>query len=127
MNNKKKILYVRCSTLEQRTDRQRVNESEFDLVVEDKCSGAISFFERTGGIEIKKLVDNNLIDSLSVWQIDRLGRDLRDIMNTIHYFNQKGITCSKRRADVVHASHVVQHYTNRYFFGGFEFFYRQSV
>ena len=92
MNNKKKILYVRCSTLEQRTDRQRVNESEFDLVVEDKCSGAISFFERTGGIEIKKLVDNNLIDSLSVWQIDRLGRDLRDIMNTIHYFNQKGIT-----------------------------------
>ena len=91
-NNKKKILYVRCSTLEQRTDRQRVNESEFDLVVEDKCSGAISFFERTGGIEIKKLVDNNLIDSLSVWQIDRLGRDLRDIMNTIHYFNQKGIT-----------------------------------
>lgn len=78
--------------MEQRTDRQRVNESEFDLVVEDKCSGAISFFERTGGIEIKKLVDNNLIDSLSVWQIDRLGRDLRDIMNTIHYFNQKGIT-----------------------------------
>jgi len=91
-NNKKKILYVRTSTLEQRTDRQRVTESEFDSVIEDKCSGAISFFERTGGIEIKKLVDNNLIDSLSVWQIDRLGRDLRDIMNTIHYFNQKGIT-----------------------------------
>jgi DNA invertase Pin-like site-specific DNA recombinase len=92
MNNKKKILYVRTSTVEQRTDRQRVNESEYDLVIEDKCSGAISFFERTGGIEIKKLVDNDLIDSLSVWQIDRLGRDLRDIMNTIHYFNQKGIT-----------------------------------
>lgn len=92
MNNKKKILYVRTSTIEQRTDRQRVTESEFDLVIEDKCSGAISFFDRTGGIEIKKLVDNDLIESLSVWQIDRLGRDLRDIMNTIHYFNQKGIT-----------------------------------
>jgi DNA invertase Pin-like site-specific DNA recombinase len=78
--------------LDQRTDRQRVTESEFDLVFEDKCSGSISFFERAGGIEIKKLVDNDLIDSLSVWQIDRLGRDLRDIMNTIHYFNQKGIT-----------------------------------
>ena len=91
-SNKKKILYVRTSTLEQRTDRQRVTESEFDLVIEDKCSGAISFFERTGGIEIKKLIDNNLVESLSVWQIDRLGRDLRDIMNTIHYFNQKGIT-----------------------------------
>lgn len=91
-NNKKKILYVRTSTIEQKTDRQRVTESEFDLVIEDKCSGSISFFERTGGVEIKKLVDNEIIESLSVWQIDRLGRDLRDIMNTIHYFNQKGIT-----------------------------------
>ena len=91
-NNKKKILYVRTSTIEQKTDRQRVNESEYDYVVEDKCSGAIPFFERTGGIEIKKLVDNNILESLSVWQIDRLGRDLRDIMNTIFYFNEKGIT-----------------------------------
>jgi DNA invertase Pin-like site-specific DNA recombinase len=91
-SNKKKILYVRTSTIEQKTDRQRVNESEYDFVVEDKCSGAIPFFERAGGIEIKKLVDNNILESLSVWQIDRLGRDLRDIMNTIFYFNEKGIT-----------------------------------
>lgn len=86
-----KVLYVRVSTLEQKTDRQRVNEKDFDLVIEDKCSGAISFFEREGGKEIKKLVDEGLLKTLSVWQIDRLGRDLRDIMNTIHYFNQKGI------------------------------------
>ena len=32
-----------------------------------------------------------MLQSLSVWQIDRLGRDLRDIMNTIHYFNEKGV------------------------------------
>lgn len=85
------ILYARVSTLEQKTDRQRVTEKDFDLVIEDKCSGAIPFFERVGGIEIKKLVDNKIIKSLSVWQIDRLGRDLRDIMNTIHYFNQQSI------------------------------------
>jgi DNA invertase Pin-like site-specific DNA recombinase len=85
------ILYTRVSTLEQKTDRQRVNEKDFDSVIEDKCSGSISFFERTGGIEIKKLIDNGILKSLSVWQIDRLGRDLRDIMNTIHYFNQKNI------------------------------------
>ena len=92
-NNSKNmnILYTRVSTLDQKTDRQRVNEKDFDSVIEDKCSGAISFFERTGGIEIKKLVDNGIVKSLSVWQIDRLGRDLRDIMNTIHYFNQKNI------------------------------------
>src|SRR5450755_4673713 len=86
-----KVLYARVSTLEQHTDRQRVNEKDFQLVVEDKCSGVIPFFERPGGTEIKKLVDEGILTTLSVWQIDRLGRDLRDIMNTIHYFNQKKI------------------------------------
>jgi len=86
------VLYCRVSTLDQKTDRQRVNESDYKLVVEDKCSGAIPFFERPGGIEIKKLVDNQILTSLSVWQIDRLGRNLRDIINTIHYFAERNIT-----------------------------------
>jgi DNA invertase Pin-like site-specific DNA recombinase len=86
-----KVLYVRVSTLDQKTDRQRVNEKDYDLVIEDKCSGAISFFEREGGKQIKKLIDEGILQTLSVWQIDRLGRDLRDIMNTIHYFNQKDV------------------------------------
>ena len=86
-----KVLYCRVSTLDQKTDRQKVNEKDFQLLVEDKCSGAIPFFERPGGSEIKKLVDEGILTSLSVWQIDRLGRDLRDIINTIHYFTQKKI------------------------------------
>jgi DNA invertase Pin-like site-specific DNA recombinase len=36
------ILYVRVSSLEQRTDRQRVNEKDFDKVIEDKCSGSLN-------------------------------------------------------------------------------------
>jgi len=86
-----KVLYCRVSTLDQKTDRQRVSEKDFKLVIEDKCSGAIPFFDRPGGIEIKKLVDEGILTSLSVWQIDRLGRDLRDIINTIHYFVEKKI------------------------------------
>jgi DNA invertase Pin-like site-specific DNA recombinase len=86
------VLYCRVSTIDQKTDRQRVNEQDFNLVVEDKCSGAVPFFEREGGIEIKKLIDEGVLKSLSVWQIDRLGRDLRDIMNTIHYFSEREIT-----------------------------------
>jgi len=85
------VLYCRVSTLDQKTDRQRVNEKDFHYVVEDKCSGAIPFFDRPGGQEIKKLVEEGILTSFSVWQIDRLGRDLRDIMNSIHYFNQKKI------------------------------------
>lgn len=87
-----KILYCRVSTLEQKTDRQKVNETDFDLVIEDKCSGSTPFFERTGGMEIKKLIDEGVKISLGVWQLDRLGRDLRDIINTIYYFNEKKIT-----------------------------------
>ena len=86
-----KVLYCRVSSIDQKTDRQKVNESDFKLVVEDKCSGAIPFFERPGGIEIKKLIDKGALTSLGVWQIDRLGRDLRDIINTIYYFVEKKI------------------------------------
>ena len=87
-----KVLYARVSSIDQKTDRQRITENEFNLVVEDKCSGAIPFFEREGGKEIKKLLDNGILKNLSVWQIDRLGRDLRDIINTIHYFNEKRVS-----------------------------------
>lgn len=86
------ILYCRVSTIEQKTDRQKVSENDFNLVIEDKCSGAVPFFEREGGREIKKLVDEKVVKSLSVWQIDRLGRDLRDVINTIHYFNERKIS-----------------------------------
>ncbi|AOW08432.1 recombinase family protein [Flavobacterium gilvum] len=87
-----KVLYARVSSIDQKTDRQRITENEFNLVVEDKCSGAIPFFEREGGKEIKKLLDNGILKTLSVLQIDRLGRDLRDIINTIFYFNERKIS-----------------------------------
>ena len=86
-----KVYYVRVSTVDQRTDRQRINEKEFDLVVEDKCSGSIPFFEREGGKKIKQLLDKKIITSLSVWTIDRLGRDLLDILNSIQYLSERGI------------------------------------
>ena len=78
-------------TIDQNTDRQKVNERDYQLVIEDKCIGAIPFFDRNGGKEALNLIDKGILKDLYVWQIDRLGRDLRDILNTIHFFNQKGI------------------------------------
>ena len=51
------ILYTRVSSVDQKTDRQRVKEDEFDKVIEDKCSGAIPIFERPEGslYNIKRL------------------------------------------------------------------------
>lgn len=86
-----KILYVRVSSLDQNTDRQKVNDSEYNYVVEDRCSGAIPFFDREGGKEILKLINKNAISSVSVITIDRLGRNLKDILQTIEFFTTRRI------------------------------------
>jgi DNA invertase Pin-like site-specific DNA recombinase len=86
------ILYTRVSSIDQKTDRQRVNEKDFKIVVEDKCSGSIPFFEREGGKDILRYIEKGIVLScLSVWTIDRLGRNLRDILNTIHFFTERKI------------------------------------
>jgi DNA invertase Pin-like site-specific DNA recombinase len=85
------ILHVRVSTIDQKSDRQKVNEKDFDKVIEDKCSGSIPIFEREGGKELKKLIEADLVKSISYWQIDRCGRDLRDIINFLHYTTSKKI------------------------------------
>lgn len=86
-----KVLYTRISTFEQKSDRQTQNAKEYDFLIEDKCSGATPFFEREGGKRIEKMVTKGQVTSLFVHQIDRLGRNLLDILNTISYFNKKGI------------------------------------
>jgi hypothetical protein len=40
------VLYTCVSTLVQKTDRQTMNSASYALLVEDKCSGSIPFFER---------------------------------------------------------------------------------
>ena len=85
------ILYTRISTVEQKNDRQVQNAKDFDYVIEDKCSGATPFFERDGGKRIEKMISKNRVTKISVHQIDRLGRNLLDVLNTCAYFNKKGI------------------------------------
>lgn len=86
-----KVLYVRTSTIEQKTDRQRVNEKDFQLVIEDKCSGAINLFEREGGRQLLRLIEKGALAELYVWQIDRLGRCLLDILSNIKFLTEKKI------------------------------------
>jgi DNA invertase Pin-like site-specific DNA recombinase len=86
-----KVLYVRISSIDQRTDRQRVNENDFDLVIEDVASGSVPFQEREGGRRVLELLNKNHLAELSVWQIDRIGRDIRDIINTLHLFSTRKV------------------------------------
>lgn len=85
------LLYTRISSVDQNSQRQSQNAKDFDFVIEDRCSGAIPFFEREGGKRIEKMVSKNQVTKISVHAIDRLGRNLLDILNTIAFFNGKGI------------------------------------
>ena len=86
-----KVLYVRTSTTEQKTDRQRVNEKDYHLVIEDKCSGSSDLFDREGGKKLLKLIEKGVLTDLYIWEIDRLGRNLLCILNNIKFFNDKNI------------------------------------
>jgi DNA invertase Pin-like site-specific DNA recombinase len=89
--NPTKVLYTRVSTNEQNSKIQKLDLENYDIVVEDKCSGAIPFFERNGGKEMLNLVKKDSNIELNVWSIDRLERDTRCLLNTIHFFTSKGI------------------------------------
>ena len=85
------LLYTRISSIDQKSLRQTQNAKDFDYLIEDKCSGATPFFDREGGKQIEKLVSKSKVTIISVHTIDRLGRNLLDILNTIAFFNKKGI------------------------------------
>ncbi|RYY48714.1 MAG: recombinase family protein [Chitinophagaceae bacterium] len=86
-----RILYARCSTVQQKTDRQRVHQSSYDLLIEDWCSGTIPFFEREGGRRVRNHLKKGEISELAVWDISRLGRDLLDCLNVIASFTKAGV------------------------------------
>jgi DNA invertase Pin-like site-specific DNA recombinase len=84
-----KVKYIRVSSISQNTCRQELNNEFFPVV--DKCSGSIPFFERDGGKGIMEMIEEQKLTELYVSSIDRLGRDLRDILNVITIFNEKKI------------------------------------
>lgn len=86
-----KVLYIRTSTVEQNSNRQKRNNDKNCKIIEDKCSGTIPFFERDGGKKIFNLTEKGIIDELIVHEIDRLGRNLIDILKTIAYFNSQNV------------------------------------
>ena len=83
-----KIKYVRISTANQNTERQLVNENDFDKVYVDVCSGSVPFAKRPEAI---KLLNNEAIKYICVNEVTRLGRNLSDILKTLEYFNNKGV------------------------------------
>ncbi|MFX0557128.1 recombinase family protein [Maribacter sp. CXY002] len=80
-----KAKYIRVSTTEQNTDRQK--EGGYKLYI-DKVSGSVPFNKRPQAI---KLLNDGSIKEVYVQSIDRLGRNTMDILSTIKEFTSKGI------------------------------------
>jgi len=90
------FLYCRVSTSEQTVDNQLLALSlrgysvQPTRVIAETISGGVSAMERAG---FKNLVQNKLEagDSLVVLKLDRLGRDMIDVLNTVDMLRAKGI------------------------------------
>jgi DNA invertase Pin-like site-specific DNA recombinase len=82
-----KAIYIRISTANQKTERQMRNtENEKHFI--DVCSGTIPFNERPNA---QKLINDKTITEIQVEDIDRLGRNGLDVLNTIQHFTANNV------------------------------------
>lgn len=81
------VLYTRISTAEQNASRQL--KEGFDMVFPDECSGSIPFKERKEGRKLLKLVEQGRVESITVHSIDRLGRNVAEILSNVELFNSR--------------------------------------
>ena len=68
--HEKDYKYIRVSTPEQNTSRQK----DGLIPIVDICSGSIPFEDREAGQELMKRTQLGYVKSISVQSIDRLGR-----------------------------------------------------
>ena len=87
-----KARYNRISTPNQNLERQIAKQNPDEVLFNDVVSGSVAFSERKKGMELINLIESGVIDYISVSSVDRLGRGLNDIINTLSYFNSKGVT-----------------------------------
>lgn len=87
---KKVVKYIRVSTQEQNTERQKNNIGDIHIY-EDKISGVVPFAQRPQGNRLIKDIINGLVDEVIVSNINRLGRSNADIINTIEFFTENGV------------------------------------
>lgn len=86
-----RILYSRCSGVDQNISRQLTNSKEYDYILTDYCSGSIPLYERPKGSEVKKMVENGTLKRMDVHSIDRLGRSTLDVLSVWSDLTQRGI------------------------------------
>ncbi len=88
----KTIRYNRVSSISQNLERQQRNNADYTYVFEDKCSGTIPLFQRKFGVYLKEYVELGKVNEISIHSIDRLARNLRDLLDVIDFFHSNGVS-----------------------------------
>jgi len=86
-----RVFYSRVSTIEQNDERQLQNLKGFDYIFSDKCSGSIPLWERPKGKQMKSLIDEGKLKEIEIYSIDRLGRNMMDVLLVWNELTQSGI------------------------------------
>lgn len=86
-----KVKYIRVSTEEQNIGRQQINASDFSKVYIDKISGSLKFSERKEAKKLLADIETGLVSEVHILSVDRIGRNIIDILTMVEFFNHKSI------------------------------------
>ncbi len=86
-----KVKYIRCSTVDQNTDRQELNSKQFSKVYIDRCSGTIQLKDRKAGKHLINDIENGLVSEVHVSSICRLGRNIVELLGNVEYFMNRNV------------------------------------
>lgn len=87
-----KARYNRISTPNQNLERQIAKQNPDEQLFNDVVSGAVAFADREKGSLLLNEIEAGRINWVSVSSIDRLGRNLQDLINTLATFQKLGVT-----------------------------------
>ena len=86
-----KVKYNRISSQEQNSSRQEINAKDFAKLYLDKISGSTKFSERKEARKLLLDIETGFVSEVHVTSIDRLGRNILDILTMVEFFNEKSI------------------------------------
>ena len=84
------VKYNRTSTIQQKGERFKLDKENYDLTINDfGVSGKIPFNKREGGARLMKLIEENKVSKVVFEDASRIGRTLKDSINTLSYLTEE--------------------------------------
>ncbi len=87
-----KARYNRISTANQKLERQIAKQNPDEQLFNDVVSGSVAFADREQGKILLEEIKSGRINWVAVAAIDRLGRNLKDLIGTLEEFETLGVT-----------------------------------